>query len=80
LHCLILISVTITVVLCVLGVTTASGLVFEYKMTNNRKTVVKSFGKKYKTLQRTLRWYGSDDECILDKDEICEIIKFLVAG
>ena len=25
-------------------------------------------------------WYGSDDECILDRDEICDIIKFLAAG
>jgi len=24
-------------------------------------------------------WYGSD-ECILDRDEICQIIKFLAAG
>jgi len=24
-------------------------------------------------------WYGSDNECILDKDEICEIVKFLAA-
>jgi len=24
--------------------------------------------------------YGSDDECILDRDEITEIIKFLAAG
>ena len=23
-------------------------------------------------------WYGSD-ECILDRDEICQIIKFLIA-
>jgi len=26
-----------------------------------------------------IRWYGSD-ECILDGDEICHIIKFLFAG
>ena len=25
-------------------------------------------------------WYGSDNECILDRDEICEIIKFLAAA
>jgi len=25
-------------------------------------------------------WYGSDDECILDKDGIFEITKFLAAG
>jgi len=25
-------------------------------------------------------WYGSDDECILDRDEICDVIKFLAAG
>jgi len=25
-------------------------------------------------------WYGSDDECFLDRDEICEITKFLAAG
>jgi len=24
-------------------------------------------------------WYGSDDECILDRDETCEIKKFLAA-
>jgi len=24
-------------------------------------------------------WYGSD-ECILDRDEICQVIKFLAAG
>jgi len=24
-------------------------------------------------------WCGSDDECILDRDEICDIIKFLAA-
>jgi len=31
-------------------------------------------------LIRCWDWYGSDDECILDKDEVCEIIKFLAAG
>ena len=25
-------------------------------------------------------WYDSDDECILDRDEICDIIKFSAAG
>jgi len=25
-------------------------------------------------------WYGLDDECILNKDEICEIIKFFAEG
>jgi len=24
-------------------------------------------------------WYGSVDDCVLDRDEICEIIKFLAA-
>ena len=31
-------------------------------------------------LIRCRDWYGSDDECILDRDEICDIIKFLAAG
>ena len=25
-------------------------------------------------------WYNSDDKCILDRDEICDIIKYLAAG
>jgi len=25
-------------------------------------------------------WYRSDDEYVVNKDEICEIIKFLAAG
>jgi len=31
-------------------------------------------------LIRCRDWYGSDDECVLDRDEICYIIKFLAAG
>ena len=31
-------------------------------------------------LIRCRDWYGSDDECILDRDEICDIIKFSAAG
>ena len=31
-------------------------------------------------LIRCRDWYGSDDECILDRDEICDIIKYLAAG
>jgi len=30
-------------------------------------------------LIRCRDWCGSDDECILDRDEICEIMKFLDA-
>ena len=25
-------------------------------------------------------WYGLDDECVLDRDEICDIIKYLPPG
>jgi len=31
-------------------------------------------------LIRCRDWHGSDEECILDRDEICEITKFLAAG
>ena len=31
-------------------------------------------------LIRCRDWYCSDDRCILDRDEICDIIKFLAAG
>jgi len=31
-------------------------------------------------LIRCRDWYGSDDECILSTDEICDLIKFLAAG
>jgi len=31
-------------------------------------------------LIRCWDWYGSDDECILDRDEICDIINFLATG
>ena len=31
-------------------------------------------------LIRCRDWYGSDDECVLERDEICDIIKFLAVG
>ena len=31
-------------------------------------------------LIRCRDWYGSDDECILDRDEICDILNYLAAG
>jgi len=31
-------------------------------------------------LMRCRDWYGSDDEHISDKGEICEIVKFVAAG
>ena len=31
-------------------------------------------------LIRCRDWYGSDDKCILDRDEICDIINYLAAG
>jgi len=30
-------------------------------------------------LIRCRDWYGSDDECILERDNVCEIISFLAA-
>jgi len=30
-------------------------------------------------LIRCRHWHGSDNECILDRDEICEAIKFVAA-
>ena len=63
------------------GVVNMNGVVQQYCRRANAMSVSSERLCQFiRDLIRCRDWYGSNDECVLDRDEICDIIKYLAAG